>query len=51
MEGKHFSDVLFDYLIGTFHVSFSDEETARVMKEAAKNTDPKTEDVFPETKE
>ena len=48
MQEKHFGDTLLDYLLGTLHVSFSDEETDRILKIAEKGRDLKTDEVLSE---
>ena len=51
MAKRHFSDILFDYLAGSLHVSFSDEETENILKAAKENLEFQADDSLPETKE
>lgn len=50
MTKRHFSDVLFDYLAGSLHVSFSDEETENILKAAKENLELQADDSSLETK-
>ena len=48
---KHFGDVLSDYLLGNIYVSFSEEETERILKSAGERREHETGDALKETKE
>jgi hypothetical protein len=50
MAAKHFSDVLFDYLLEKFSVSCPDEDTAGIMQTTAESRDLGAENASPDTK-
>jgi hypothetical protein len=50
MAKRHFSDVLFDYLAGSLHVSFSAEETENILQAAKDNLELQDEDALSEIK-